>query len=111
MQRQKVISDWLFPDQSRFTDHQSLAWLDGKRFAQARFAALRSILVNDAAFGCLIDGRDHCLHVLHCRFRGCARNAFLYLAQASKDTSIAERAHCCLTSALGGRFCVSHWET
>jgi hypothetical protein len=32
----------------------------------------------------------------------------LHLAQASKDTSIAEGTHCCLTRALGGGFCVSH---
>src|ERR1700730_3891517 len=82
-----------------------------QRSVQARFAALPSILVDDAALGCLIDGRDHCLHVLRLPFCSSVRNAFLHLAQASQDTSIAERAHSCLTSAFGGGFCVSHWET
>ena len=58
--------------------------------------------------GCLIDGRDHCLHVLRFRFRSSSRKTFLHLAQASKDASIAERAHRRLTSALGGGFCVGH---
>lgn len=82
----------------------------GNRFVQARLTAIRGVLVNDSALGCLVDGRNHGLYVLRFRFRIGARNAFLHLAQASKDTSIAERTHCCLTSAFGGGFCVSHWE-
>src|ERR1700681_439605 len=106
----RVISDWLFPDQSRLIG--SLARrLDGKRFVQAHFTALRSILVNDAALGRLIDGGNHGLHVVRRRFRPTARNAFLHLAQPSKDTSVAKRTHCRLTSAFGGGFCVSHWKT
>lgn len=85
-------------------------WSD-QGFVQARFPAVGRILMDNAPLGCLIDGGDHCLHVLRLRFRPWARNAFLHLAQASKDASIAERAHRRLAGALGGGFCISHWET
>ena len=109
MQRQK--NDRLFPGQSRFPDGQSLPGLaDGNRFVQAGFTAIRSILMNDAPFGCLIDSGDHRLHILRLRFRVRNRKAFLHFAQASQDTSITEGTHGRLTSALGGGFCVSHLE-
>jgi hypothetical protein len=113
MQRQKVIGGQRLVIPGPRALHRSPVnrrLLDRQRSVQACLAAIRSILVNNPALGCLVDGRDHCLHILCLRFCSSGRNAFLHFAQARKNTSIAERAHGCLTSAFGSRFCVGHWK-
>lgn|GEM_PF-5879750 len=82
-----------------------------KRFVQAGLSAFGGIPVDDAALGCLINGRDHCPHIFRFRFRTGARDAFLHFAQARQDASVAQGAHSCLTSAFGGGFCIGHWKT
>ena len=82
-----------------------------QRFVQAGLSAIGGIPVDDAALGCFIDGRDHCPHIFRFRFGAGTGDAFLHLAQARQDTSIAQGAHSCLTSAFGGGFCIGHWKT
>jgi hypothetical protein len=77
---------------------------------QTRLPPFRSIPVNDAALGGLIDRGDHGTNIFWVRLGAGSRNAFLHLAQAREDAAVAESAGGRLSGAFGSGACVSHFE-
>lgn len=79
-----------------------------KRFVQTRFPALRSILMNDPAFGGFIDRRNQGADVVHIPRFTAGSSAFCKTTQVCEHATIAEGADAGLAGAFGGGFGVGH---
>ena len=75
---------------------------------QARFATTGGVLVDDAALGCLINGRNQLANARHVGCSSAARHCFVHLAQTCEHAAVAERTARRLTGAFGGGFRVGH---
>ena len=78
-----------------------------EHFVQARFASLRGVPMDDAAFGRLIDRGNKSTHVVRIGL-GRAPRALLHAAQARDRAAIAKCSAHILAGAFGGGFGVGH---
>ena len=82
----------------------------GARFVQARFAAVGSVAMDNAALGRFIDGRDEGAFGFLIFRAGVARERFVHLPQTREDAAITEGAQNGLASAFAGGFGIGHEE-